>query len=58
MATRQLTKGATNACKRRQRCLSGKAQFDLEGDALRGPAEDALLRYPLRREGEALVIEV
>jgi nitrite reductase/ring-hydroxylating ferredoxin subunit len=39
-------------------CLSGKAQFNLEGDVLRGPAADALLSYPLRREGEELVIEV
>jgi nitrite reductase/ring-hydroxylating ferredoxin subunit len=43
---------------RKLQCLSGKAQFDLEGDVLRGPAEDALLTYPLRRAGEELVIEV
>ena len=43
---------------RKLQCLSGKAQFNLKGDVLRGPAEDPLLSYPLRREGEELVIEV
>lgn len=39
-------------------CLSGKAQFDLEGSVIRGPAEDTLPRYRLRREGQEMVIEV
>lgn len=29
---------------RKLQCLSGKAQFDLEGEVLRGPAEGPLLR--------------
>ncbi len=39
-------------------CRSGQAQFDLEGNVLRGPAERALLVYPTRREGDQLFIEV
>jgi nitrite reductase/ring-hydroxylating ferredoxin subunit len=39
-------------------CRSGKARFDLEGQVLRGPAERALLAYPVRRQGDELVIEV
>ena len=39
-------------------CRSGKAQFDLEGNVIKGPAESALLAYPTRREGDKLVIEV
>lgn len=38
-------------------CLSGKAQFDLEGSVIRGPAGNALLRYRVRREGKELLIE-
>jgi nitrite reductase/ring-hydroxylating ferredoxin subunit len=40
------------------RCRSGKAQFDLEGSVLSGPAERALLTYPTRREGDQVFIEV
>jgi nitrite reductase/ring-hydroxylating ferredoxin subunit len=39
-------------------CRSRKAQFDLEGNVLRGPAKRALLAYPTRREGDQLVIAV
>jgi len=39
-------------------CRSGKAQFDLEGNVITGPAKSALLVYPTRREGDQLVIEV
>jgi nitrite reductase/ring-hydroxylating ferredoxin subunit len=43
---------------KRLQCRSGKAQFDLEGNVIKGPAESALLVYPTRREGDQLVIEV
>jgi len=39
-------------------CRSGKAQFDLDGDVLRGPAQRVLRVYPARREGNQLVIEI
>jgi nitrite reductase/ring-hydroxylating ferredoxin subunit len=39
-------------------CCSGKAQFDLDGNVFRGPAERALRVYPARREGDELIIEV
>lgn len=39
-------------------CCGRGSRFDLAGGVVRGPAEDALLRYRLRREGEELVIEV
>jgi Rieske Fe-S protein len=39
-------------------CCGRSSQFDLGGNVIRGPAEDALLRYPLRQEGEELVIEI
>ena len=39
-------------------CVSGKAQFDLEGNVLRGPAEDPLLGYGLKREGDELHIRL
>jgi nitrite reductase/ring-hydroxylating ferredoxin subunit len=39
-------------------CSSGKAQFDLEGNVLRGPAEDPLLTYVLNLEGGELHIEI
>lgn len=39
-------------------CRSGKAQFDLDGHVIKGPAESALLVYPTHREGDQLVIEV
>jgi Rieske Fe-S protein len=39
-------------------CSSLRSQFDLMGNVIRGPAEDGLLRYHLRREGEELVIEL
>jgi nitrite reductase/ring-hydroxylating ferredoxin subunit len=39
-------------------CRSGKAQFDLDGHMIRGPAERALLAYPTRRQGDHLVITV
>ena len=40
------------------RCCSGRAQFDLAGNVIRGPAEQALHTYPARREGDELIIEV
>jgi nitrite reductase/ring-hydroxylating ferredoxin subunit len=43
---------------RKLQCRSGKAQFDLEGNAIRGPAESRLMVYPTRQDGEELVIEV
>ena len=43
---------------RKLQCRSGKAQFNLDGDVLRGPAQGALLVYPTHREGNQLVIEV
>ena len=39
-------------------CSSGKAQFDLEGNVLRGPAEDPLLTYALNPEADELHLEV
>lgn len=39
-------------------CRSDQAQFDLEGNVLRGPARRALLVYPTRREGDQLLIGV
>ena len=39
-------------------CRSGRAQFDLDGKVLRGPAERALQVYPTRREGDQLLITV
>ncbi len=39
-------------------CRSGRAQFDLEGKVLRGPAERALQVYPTRRERDQLLIAV
>lgn len=39
-------------------CCGLGSQFDLEGNVIKGPAEDALLEYPLRREGEELLIKV
>lgn len=43
---------------RKLQCISGKAQFDLEGSVIGGPAEDGLLRYRSWREGQELAIEV
>lgn len=40
------------------RCHSGKSKFDLRGQVLRGPAERRLEPYRVRREGEALVVEM
>jgi Rieske Fe-S protein len=39
-------------------CCGRSLQFDLAGHVLRGPAEDALLRYRQWQEGEDLVIEI
>ena len=39
-------------------CCGLGSEFDLEGNVVTGPAEDALLAYPLRREGEELLIKV
>ena len=39
-------------------CCGLGSQFDLEGNVDKGPAEDALLEYPLRREDKELLIEV
>jgi nitrite reductase/ring-hydroxylating ferredoxin subunit len=39
-------------------CRSGQAQFDLEGNVLRGPARRALPVYPARREGDQLLVVV
>jgi nitrite reductase/ring-hydroxylating ferredoxin subunit len=36
----------------------GHSQFDLAGNVLKGPARGVLARYPLRREGDDLMIEV
>jgi nitrite reductase/ring-hydroxylating ferredoxin subunit len=38
-------------------CRSRKSRFDPAGRLIEGPAESGLLAYPLRREGENLVIE-
>jgi Rieske Fe-S protein len=43
---------------RKLACCGRSSQFDLAGNVIRGPAEDALLRYRLRQEGEELVIEL
>jgi Rieske Fe-S protein len=39
-------------------CCGLGSQFDLEGSVLEGPAEDALAAYPVRWEGEDLVIDI
>ena len=39
-------------------CPCHGSTYDREGTVLRGPAERALTRYPVRREGDSLVIEV
>ena len=39
-------------------CRSRKARFDLEGQVLRGPAERALLSYPVHHQGDELAIQV
>ena len=39
-------------------CCGRSSQFDLAGNVIKGPAEDALVRYPLWQEGEELVIEI
>jgi Rieske Fe-S protein len=38
-------------------CCGLGSEFDLGGNVVKGPAEDALLEYPLQREGEELLIE-
>jgi nitrite reductase/ring-hydroxylating ferredoxin subunit len=37
-------------------CASGKAQFDLDGNVLKGPAEEPLRIYGLKLEGDDLQI--
>jgi Rieske Fe-S protein len=39
-------------------CSGLSSQFDLEGNVIRGPAEDGLFRYHLRQEDEELLIEI
>jgi Rieske Fe-S protein len=39
-------------------CCGLGSEFDLEGNVVKGPAKDALLEYPLRREGEELLIQI
>jgi Rieske Fe-S protein len=39
-------------------CVGRGSRYDLAGDVIRGPAEDPLLRYLVRLEGEELVVEV
>jgi len=39
-------------------CRSRKSRYDPAGRLIEGPAEGNLLAYPLRREGDQLVIEV
>ena len=39
-------------------CCGLGSEFDLAGNVIKGPAEDALPAYRLRREGEELVIEI
>ena len=43
---------------RKLACCGLRSQFDLAGNVIRGPAEDALLKYRLQRTGEELVIEI
>ena len=38
-------------------CCGLGSEFDLEGNVLEGPAEDALVAYSLRKAGEELVID-
>lgn len=40
----------------RLQCRSRKSHFDLEGNVIKGPAKNALPGYPVRREGDQLVI--
>jgi Rieske Fe-S protein len=39
-------------------CNGRSSQFDLAGNVIRGPAEEALLKYGLWQEGRELVIEI
>jgi nitrite reductase/ring-hydroxylating ferredoxin subunit len=39
-------------------CHSGKSQFDLEGNVIKGPVESGLFSYPLQREGDQLILEI
>jgi nitrite reductase/ring-hydroxylating ferredoxin subunit len=38
-------------------CCGRSSRFDLAGEVIQGPAEEALVRYPVRQEGGELVIE-
>jgi len=39
-------------------CCGRGSRFDLAGNVIQGPAEEALSRYPARQEGGELVIEI
>jgi Rieske Fe-S protein len=39
-------------------CCGRSSRFDLAGEVIRGPAEDALLSYQVRHESGELVIEI
>lgn len=39
-------------------CCGNSSQFDLAGNVVRGPADEALLKYRLWREGRELAIEL
>jgi Rieske Fe-S protein len=39
-------------------CCGRSSRFDLEGNVVRGPAEDALVRYGVWLEGDQLVVEI
>ena len=39
-------------------CCGRSSRFDLVGDVIKGPAENALPRYPVRQESGELVIEI
>ena len=39
-------------------CPCHGSTYDREGNVLKGPAERALTRYPVRREGDAVVVDL
>ena len=39
-------------------CPCHGSTYDREGNVLKGPAERALTRYPVRREGDSIVVDL